>query len=160
MRKLLITAFMLNIALVLASCILLPDTVAIHFVKGGYPNSWASKELNALIFILIDVFLFLVFLYGPRMKLGIEKRYVNLPNKNYWLAGENKDRLKSILICYMNQFGIAMFAFMFGVGLFMIDANLSNPVRLNEERFLVLFVAFIVYVVYWTIKSGDKIGPG
>ena len=52
----------------------------------------------------------------------------------------------------MKEFEVPLFALLFLVGLLTLDANLSDPVRLNESLFLLFFAAFMLYVLYWLIK--------
>jgi hypothetical protein len=52
----------------------------------------------------------------------------------------------------MLEFGCALFTFLLGTGLLTLEANLADPVRLNESLFFPLFLAFMVYTVYWCVK--------
>ena len=88
MRTLLIVSFLANVVLMVVSLLILPSEVAIHFGRDGMPDSWASKEFNALLFFGIDLFLFIVFLAVPSLSLGLSPKWLNFPNKNYWLKVE------------------------------------------------------------------------
>jgi uncharacterized membrane protein len=90
MRKALLLVFAANLILTAVSLAVLPDQVAIHFGGGGRPDSWASKEFNATIFLVLEVPFFLLFYFAPVLTLGVSKKYLNLPNKDYWLQGENQ----------------------------------------------------------------------
>jgi hypothetical protein len=52
----------------------------------------------------------------------------------------------------MWEFGIALFLFLFVVELLAIEANLSQPVRINEKLFFSALILFLLYTVYWCIK--------
>jgi hypothetical protein len=52
----------------------------------------------------------------------------------------------------MVEFGCALFTFLFGVGFLTLEANLSDPVRLNETVFFPLFITFMAYTCYWCVK--------
>ena len=151
MRTLLAIVFAANVLLMLVSLAVLPDQVAIHFGSGGAPDSWASKELNALLFLVLETPLFLLFWFAPSLPLGIPPRFVSVPNKEYWLREENRPAFKWKFQNLMAQFGTAFFLFFFCVGLLTVQANLSQPVRLKEEVFLLVLVIFLGYTVVWTI---------
>lgn len=152
MRNLLIIAFIANILLTLVSPIILPSEVAIHFGKGGVPNSWASKEVNALIFLAIELPLFILFISAHFLPLKLHPKFVSLPNKNYWLKKENQQKMKGKLASIMAEFGFVLFIFLFCTGLLTIEANLSDPIKLNERIFVPIFIAFMLYTAYWVVK--------
>ena len=151
MRTIFFVVFAANVLLMLASLVILPDRVAIHFGRGGCPDSWASKEINALVFLLLETPMFLLLWFGPSLPLGVPKRFVSLPNKEYWLREENLPVFKHKLEHLMAQFGAAFFLFFFFTGLLTVQANLSEPVRLNEKAFVPIVVMFLGYTVVWTI---------
>ena len=152
MRSLFILTFLANVALAAMSPFILPAKVAIHFGRGGYPDSWASSEFHALIFIALHVPLFLLFLYMPPLVLKLPSKIVSLPNKDYWLAENNRHLVKGMLSGLMFEYGFALFAFLLGVSILTIQANLSDPVRLNEGIFFVILTVFMLYTIYWCVK--------
>jgi len=151
MRTIFFVVFAANVLLMLVSLVILPDRVAIHFGRGGCPDSWASKEINALVFLVLETPMFLLLWFGPSLPLGVPKRFVSLPNKEYWLREENLPAFKQKLEHLMAQFGAAFFLFFFFTGLLTVQANLSVPVRLNEKAFVPVVILFLVYTVVWTI---------
>lgn len=151
MRTIFFVVFAANVLLILVSLVILPDRVAIHFGRGGCPDSWASKEINALVFLVLETPMFLLLWFGPSLPLGVPKRFVSLPNKEYWLREENLPAFKQKLEHLMAQFGAAFFLFFFFTGLLTVQANLSVPVRLNEKAFVPVVVMFLGYTVVWTI---------
>jgi hypothetical protein len=51
----------------------------------------------------------------------------------------------------MDRFGAAFFLFFFCIGILTLQANLSQPVRLNERAFFAALVLFLGYTVVWTL---------
>lgn len=152
MHKLMISAFLANLVLTLVSLLMLPDQVAIHFRGGGVPDAWASKWANALIFVVIQIPMFALCMSAGRLTLNLPARWVSLPNKDYWLKPENRAELEARFSALMEEFGFVLFVFLFITGLLTLDANLSEPVRLNEPMFLGFFAGFMLYVLYWLVK--------
>jgi uncharacterized membrane protein len=152
MRTGFILVFIANVVLSLVSLILLPSFVAIHFGLGGMVNNWAPSYVNALFFIGTNIFLFFIFYFTPRLVFLFPPKWINLPNKDHWLRVENKARTMAIFSSLMWEFGTGLFLFLFVVELLAIEANLSQPVRLNEKLFLLALIFFLLYTLYWCIR--------
>jgi uncharacterized membrane protein len=151
-RKLLIIAFVANLILTAVSLAILPDQVAIHFGGGGLPDSWASKESNAAIFLVLEVPFFLLFYYASVMTLGVPRKFLNLPNKDYWLREENLVLFQRKFSYAMAEFGVAIFIFFFCINGLSLLANLSDPVQLNHAAVLAALVIYLSYVMWWLVK--------
>lgn len=152
MRKAFLTIFLLTILFNILSYVILPDEVAIHFGRGGRADSRASKDINFLFFGGMEILMFLVFWYSPTLVMKTPAKWVNLPNRSFWLTEENKPLAKQKLESLMLEFGIAIFVFFFLISILTLDANLSKPVKLNEPLFLTFLIIFLIYTVYWCIK--------
>jgi len=152
MRKILIAAFAANLILIAVSFALSPDQVAIHFGGGGRPDSWASREFDAAIFLVLETTFFALFFYAGILPLGVSRKFLNLPNKDYWLREENLALLQKKFGYYMAEFGVAIFVFFLGIKLLALQANLSDPVVLNYIWFMVVFVTFMIYTLWWLVR--------
>ena len=152
MRKLLISLFLANILLTLISLLILPSEVAVHFGRDGIPDSWAPKETNAIIFVIIQFPLFILFVFASVLPLKTPPKLLSLPNKNYWLKEENISRIQPKLASLMLEFGCALFIFVLGFTSLHLHQTFSEPIRLNEILFFPLFIAFIAYTGYWCLK--------
>ena len=152
MRMVLILVFVANLILTAIALAVSPDQVAIHFGAGGRPDSWASKEFNAAIFLVLEVPFFLLFYYAAVLPLGVSRKFLNLPNKDYWLREENLALLQRKFGHYMAEFGVAIFVFFLAVNLLSLQANLNHPVVLNSIWFMVVFIAFMVYTLWWLVR--------
>ncbi|MEN8007860.1 MAG: DUF1648 domain-containing protein, partial [Candidatus Krumholzibacteriota bacterium] len=144
--------FAANIILTAISLAVLPDQVAIHFAGGGRPDSWASKEFHTAIFLVLEVPFFLMFYYAAVLPLGVSRKFLNLPNKDYWLREENLVALQRKFGYYMAEFGVAIFTFFFCITLLTIQANLSEPVILNHVWFMGVFITFMIYTLWWLVR--------
>ncbi|MCF7847483.1 MAG: DUF1648 domain-containing protein [Kiritimatiellales bacterium] len=152
MRILFIASFIANVLLTLVSLVLFPERMAIHFGAGGAPNGWATGYFNAFLMILTELVLFCSLYFTPLVVLKIPARWINLPNKNYWLTEKNRPKAAAMITGLMWQFGTAMFLFLFFTGVLALQANLSDPVRFNEQLFMPVFVLFMLYSAYWCLR--------
>jgi hypothetical protein len=152
MRTLLLLLFLANLILSLGSWLILPDPAAIHFGRGGVPDSWAPPYAQALLFLILELPLFLLFYFGPERIPRLSPRWLSLPNRQYWLAEENRGHLRGILAQYWTEFGVGIFVFLFLVGLLSLEANLAEPVRLNEALFFPVFGLFMLYTLVWCVR--------
>lgn len=151
MRLLFIASFVANILLALVSLAILPSRVATHFGANGLADGWMPGPVNALIQVGMNALVFLLIYFSPHLVFALPARWVNLPNKQYWLKAENRARTRAILESLMWRFGTAIFLFLLVLGLLTLQANLSDPVRLDEQTFLPVFAVFMVYSVYWCV---------
>jgi hypothetical protein len=151
MRHVFLASFAANILLALVSFAILPDRVAIHFGPGGLPNGWASNLSSTLLMLGTHLLVFLSLFLSPRLLTTSAKKWVSLPNREYWLRPENRPRAVTMFSQRLWQFGTALFLFMLLAGLLTLQANLSDPVVLDERLFLTGLVIFLVYTGYWTV---------
>lgn len=151
MRVTFIISFVANVVLALISLVILPAKVAIHFGPGGMPNNWVPSYVNSLIFLGMDIVLFVCLYFSPYLTFIFPPKWINLPNKQFWLAPENRRWTVAKISTLMYQFGVAIFLFLFVIGLLTIQANLMNPVRLKERYFFPFLTLFMVYSIVWCI---------
>ena len=130
----------------------LPDTMAVHYGPGGTPDRFSSPTefgtgmmicggVVFLLFALISIFL-------PRLPEG----FINLPNRDYWLA---PDRRGQSLASFSNLFllyGAVTLLFLLFVSRAVVNANLVDihqPISITWP--LILFgsasVAFLFLIV-------------
>ncbi len=143
--------FLANVVLDFVSLAILPSRVAIHFGFGGLADNWTSNQAGALFFLGIQILLFCSVYFSPRLIFKSSPKWINLPNKEYWLKPENKERTAAMVTGFMWRFGMALFLFLFVAQLLSIQANLSRPVRLTEKLFLSALGLFLIYTIYWCI---------
>lgn len=152
MRIFFVATFAANVVLTLVSWVILPDNVAIHFRGDGVPDGWAPNWFHVLIFLGMQLVLFVTIYFGSKLSLGLHSRWVNLPNRDYWLREENLPKAQEMVRSTMMEFGTALMLFLFVIGVLTIKANLSNPVQLNNAFFWPSFILFMAFVVYWCVK--------
>ena len=151
-RTVMNAVFLLVVLLNLFSYFILPDNAAIHFAWGGGPDNWASKGMHILLFTLLMGVVYACFALSPRLLDGVPAKYISLPNRDFWLLEQNKPEAVRRLRALLYTFGTATGLLMLGTLILLVVANRSDPVRLNEDIFLIMFISYIVYTVWWTVR--------
>lgn len=152
MKTAFILTFIANLLLLAVSYAISPERVAIHFGSGGSPDNWAPSHVNALILAGVHTLVFASLFFSTKLMRIFPRKYINIPNKTYWIRDENWSKAESILTKAMYSFGTAIFVFMFILGLLALQANLSTPVMFREDLFWWPFGIFMVFTVCWTIR--------
>jgi uncharacterized membrane protein len=150
-RKVLIAVALLGIAHAVVTATLLPDKVAIHFGAGGRPNSWASNSTNLMITIGLHLFFLALFLLMPPLLRSASSKWINLPNREFWLAPERKERAIIRIASYLNVFGIGLLLFFLVLYHFVVQANLYEPPMLNERAVSIAGGCFLTFTGVWVI---------
>jgi uncharacterized membrane protein len=151
MRIAFIALFLANVTLSLVSLAILPDRVAIHFGSGGAPDGWASNLTHTLLMLGVDTLVFGALYFAPRLIAIVPSRWVNLPNRDFWLSPQRRSLTAEKLQQHLWRFGTAVFLFLLLAGFLTIRANRSDPVRLEEGLFLIGLGIFLVYTLYWVV---------
>jgi uncharacterized membrane protein len=87
----------------------LPDRLATHFNAAGEPNGWSSKD-QLLRLLLTQLAPFLVMFVAAGWLRRLPDRFVNLPNKDYWLAPVRKENTLVAIRDWTRWFLIVVFA--------------------------------------------------
>ena len=106
-RSILNAAFALAVLFNAASYFFLPENVAIHFGRGGVPDSWMSRGASILFVTGLTILIWAGFLVSPRILEDTPAKYISLPNRDYWLREENRKEAVRKMGVLMHSFGIA-----------------------------------------------------
>ena len=152
MKTLFVFVFLLATLLNMVALQMLPDRVATHFGKDGRPDGWMAKDQNFYIMQGLYLFLFLMFYFMPALIVKTPVRYVSLPNRDYWLSAENREKTVEKIAGGMYVYGILLFLFFVAIGYLTTEANLNDPVRLDESKFGIALVLFLMLTIIWTVR--------
>ena len=75
----------------------LPARVASHFDGAGRPNGWMARDGFVLFQCGLVLTLGALFGIGGRLLKVTPNGWINLPNKNYWLAPERRAESVAVL---------------------------------------------------------------
>jgi uncharacterized membrane protein len=152
MRTVLIVAFVLSLILIAVSYTMMPDQIASHFGAGGEPDGWSSRNFFTVMMLFIDTLMFVMFFWSPLLLDKFDKRWLSLPNRDYWLTDARLPRAKQILVNYMAEFGVATFALLGYAKWSTLQANLGDEPRLRESVFIWVIVLYMVYTLVWCVR--------
>ena len=109
---------------------MLPVKVATHFKMSGVPNGWSSKQeffilLYSMIFGINALLLgFIIWL--PRMMYGASARLLSIPNRDYWLATDERRAECGKIMRNMMYGTMILMNFMFGyIFHIIVQSNIS-----------------------------------
>ena len=151
-RAVMDVVFLAVIVFNLASWLFLPDGVATHFGRGGQPDGWMSKGTHVVMLTGLMIVIYLPFALSPKLLDGVPAKYVSLPNREYWLADENRPEAVRRMAVLMFEFGAATGLLMLAVSILTAAANLSDPVALDEGLTWTLFIAYLAYTAWWVVR--------
>ncbi len=153
MTGLLVYLFVCGVALNIGPLPWLPEYVAMNYDGLGHANNYAHKSTAAWFGFAMNMFMFAVFFGMPLVIDKLPDRLINIPNKTFWLSTERRETTRQQLRQMLHGIGVIVFAEMIAIGLLTLDANLSDPVRLNMPLFWTVLVLFLIvlaaYVLNW-----------
>jgi len=152
MRIALIVSFALSLILIMVSFAMMPDQIASHFGPGGEPDGWSSRGFFAVMMLFIDTLMFTMFFWSPILLDKVDKRWLSLPNRDYWLIEANLPQAKQLLANYMAEFGVATLALLLYAKWATLQANMGDEPRLREGMFIWVIGIYMVYTVVWCVR--------
>jgi hypothetical protein len=95
--------------------------------------------------LLVGLPLFIVFVSSVTSVLPV--RFINLPNREYWLAPERQAETLFYLRNQGIRFGIILTLFLCFVHWLVVEANAHSPALFPESLFFIGMAAFLVGLV-------------
>jgi hypothetical protein len=150
MNNFLWLAYTVNVLCVSGSLLILPERIATHFNKSGMPDCFGSSRI-LLNLIGIQTLLFVIFLLMPKISFFFPDKWINLPNKAYWLKPENRPFAKILLETYLWQMGAATLLLFLTLTIETVRANLADPIQLEPKVMVTAIALYMVFACYWCI---------
>ena len=131
----------------------LPDPMASHFSGGGQPDAFMSKSGFFVVMALVGGGSVAAVFAAPILLRVTPKRLVNLPNRDYWLATDERrneaiDRLAGL----MGWVGAATTALLVLATELTVQANLEHT-SFDEATFLFFLAVYFVFVIAAVVRS-------
>jgi uncharacterized membrane protein len=125
----------------------LPERMAVHFNAAGAADGWGDRR-GFFISFGISYGLAAVLFGGMGLIIrGIPEKWINLPNKAYWLAPERKEQTYDTLTGHSFFLGALTLLLLDGALCLSMMANLGGPHTMPAEilwTMLALYAAAIV----------------
>jgi hypothetical protein len=136
----------------------LPDVVASHFSGQGVPNGWQRKPAFFGLFAAVGVLIAVTGFGIPRIIASVPPKWINFPNKQYWLAPEHLAETLDFLNAYFAWFGCAAFLITILAFRYAIQSNLHPLDRPDVSRMWYMLAGFLAFVVAWIIRMFTRFG--
>lgn len=127
----------------------LPQNVAVHFGGTGAANNWGNRQFLITFDLAVITVIFAMFITITLLIKHISSEMINLPDKNYWLSGEKKEKTLTIIQNILSEFGLAtiillliIFEIVYRTNVKNLDILLINP--FIPLAFYVLYVCIFV----------------
>ncbi|MFI5346771.1 MAG: DUF1648 domain-containing protein [Elusimicrobiota bacterium] len=138
----------------------LPATVASHFNAAGFPDGWAPKGGFLGLYAGMVVLLWISLSGAVRSIQRAPNDRLNLPNKDYWLAPERRDKTLATVASYLRVFGAATNLLLMDVFAQALAVNLRHAARLGHP--MISLTAYIAFTIVWiaALVRGFRSKPG
>ena len=159
-QKISLTIFLVLCMLCLAQGVyyypLLPEEVASHFGLSGQPDAWSTKTSFIVHYFILVGFMIIIFL-GIRFGMSkIPDSLINMPNKDYWLSPERRQKTFDFMSHYFLWIASATILFLLDMFNQIFQVHLG---RANGMSHLVLSLGLLLgFAVLWTIGLVRRFG--
>ncbi len=127
----------------------LPPVVAAHFARGGSANGFMSRGAYLTLMLGLVVFLPLLLVLLHSLLRHVPPRFINLPNREYWLAPERSAETLAFLQQQGAYLATLFAAFLCLVHWLVVRANGEQPPHLPEDLFAIGLALFLVTLAVW-----------
>ena len=129
----------------------LPQRVASHFGSEGSANGWMGRSWYLVFTALLPLLIAGIFAGTAAWVKTIPAKFVSIPNRDYWLAPERRERLSRLLMIRMMWLA-SLAALFFGcLHALTMEANRVIPPRLADGPLLGLFIGFLLLLLLWIV---------
>jgi uncharacterized membrane protein len=130
----------------------LPDVVASHFDAHGIANGWQTKSAFFRVFVMVSVLAAVIGFGLPRIIAIVPARWINLPNKQYWLSPEHLAEMEEFLGAYFAWFACALLVVMISTFDYAVESNLHPKNPAESSRMWYILAGFLAFVVAWLVR--------
>ncbi len=131
----------------------LPSRVASHFRPGGRPDSFMPRDAYETWVLALVVGLPILLVLAHSLVRYLPARFVNLPNREHWLAPERRAETADYLHARSMWFGALLSVFMAYVHWQVVRANARQPPELSEPAVLGGLACFLVALGAWLLGT-------
>ena len=136
----------------------LPAIMASHFGPGGNANGFVRRDAYAVPMLALVVLVPLLVASGALLVSVLPLRFINLPNKQYWLAPERRGETLEALESLSLRFAVVLTVFLCFVHWLVVRANSVQPPALPENWFFAGLAVFGAVTLAWVVNLFRRFG--
>lgn len=127
----------------------LPERVATHFGSNGAANGWMTRGQHVGFTLVAGLMVpaFVIGLFAIIRRFG--DRGLNIPNKEYWLAPERRERTFDFVQNQGFWLAVMLIGFFAAVHRSIVGANANVPARLMAEDIGWISAIFVSAIEVW-----------
>lgn len=150
-----------RVATIAYAAIRLPEQIATHFGASGRPDGWGTRAGYLAVDIAISALVVLGIPMLTAALLSGSGKGLNVPNKDYWLRPENRDRFRSRMTADMFVISAATSGLLSWVDVEMVQANaMTEPALGSSWIAVVVFMVFTVGYSIWMVTGRYAVPAG
>lgn len=130
----------------------MPAVMATHYDASGLPNGHMTTGTALGVHLFVLGCLLIAFVVLPALISRFGSSWINVPNREYWIAPERKAATLASIRARLEGMGCAALAFVIVVGELNFRANLNPPPRLPLWPFLATLAAFLGFMAVWMLS--------
>ena len=127
---------------------LLPDMVVSHWGPGGQPDGWLGKESFFWAMAISELIVTGCFVAIALILPNMSKRWITIPNKNYWLAPERQSNTIRYVQIHTLWSAVIIEAAMVLLWQSTINANVKPELQWPANFWWTLIIAIIIFVLW------------
>lgn len=126
--------------------------VASHFSASGIVNGFMARGDYLLMMtgITIGMPLLLALIAASARILPV--RFINLPQRDYWLAPERRADTIATFVSMSMQLAHLLAIFLCFIHWLVVRANTQQPPQLPEMQFKIGLIAFLLALIVWLVR--------
>jgi hypothetical protein len=129
----------------------LPPIVASHFDAHGNANGWQTKQGFFAVFAGVTVLAFSLVFAVPALIGAAPLAIINLPNKTYWLAPQQRNSSQAFLSSWFAWFGNVVFVVMFLTFDYAVKSNLQRYSAADPAHLWYVLAGFGGFSLVWMV---------
>ncbi|MBL8484141.1 MAG: hypothetical protein JNJ60_18235 [Rhodocyclaceae bacterium] len=127
----------------------LPDITATHFGGSGYADGWMARHHYLAIMGGLVLALPMLVAFVPLVGRSGKSPRVNVPNREYWLAGPRRAATLAWLGCHMARCATLTALFLAVMHWLVMRANQNVPAYLDTAPFIAALIGFVLALAIW-----------
>lgn len=127
----------------------LPARMAVRFNAAGVPVGFSSAQSFATVNLVIIAIIVAAFLILPGAMARRRQLRWRLPNREYWLAHERREKTIEYLQRQFLWYGIVTLLLLMAVFQLVVEANRHMPAVLDSTRLVWLLIGYVAFIIVW-----------